>query len=193
MSEPRHLERLLLEHLPAAVVVGDARNAIVYANRAAVDLYGCAVGLPLPRELALAVSSREEWSGDVSFLGRRVHCRATPLYGTGGQVAGSITVSFERTRGATSKRSLAEVGSRISSARAAAGLTQEELAGRLGVSRRSVQGYEAGRVAPYRHLDRLATVLGRPRAWFLCEADAPDADVLQEVRRIVREEIAAPR
>jgi DNA-binding XRE family transcriptional regulator len=146
--------------------------------------------MPLPRELLLAVRGHEEWSGDVTFLGRRVHCRAAPLHDSTGRFVGTMTVSFERTRKVGSAAELEEVGSRIAKARNAAGLTQQQLADQIGVTRRSVQGYEAGRVAPYRHLDRLAEVLGRPRAWFL-----PDdgTNVLRDVRRIVREEIAATR
>jgi DNA-binding XRE family transcriptional regulator len=150
MPESGHLERLLLDHLPAAVVLGDAQNHVVYANRAAVDGYGCTVGAPLPRELGLA------------------DCRTAPLYNAR-ELVGSITISLGRAHQARPSPALAEVGSRIAHARARAGLTQQELADLIGVSRRSLQGYEAGRVAPYRHLDRLATLLDRPRGWFLAE------------------------
>ena len=176
--------------MPAAVVLGDAENRVAYCNRSARELYACETGTPLPRELALAARNREKWSGDVAFLGRRVHCRAAPLTDSAGRFVGSITVSFERTRRTGAAAQLEELGGRIASARIEAGLTQQELADRIGVTRRSLQGYEAGRVAPYRHLERLAEVLERPRAWFL-----PDngTNVLQDVRRIVREEIAASR
>jgi HTH-type transcriptional regulator, cell division transcriptional repressor len=72
------------------------------------------------------------------------------------------------------------VGRRIAKARKEAGLTQEELASRLGVTPRSVQGYEAGRVAPYRHLPRLAELTRREIGWFL-EGDEPGARALAEV------------
>lgn len=168
MSRPRQIEALLLAQLPAAVVVGDAMHRVAYCNRAAEELYGAAVGAPLPRELALAVRQDQPWSGDVTFLGRRVHCRAVPLHGADGRVAGSVTVSFERawTNGDAALR---ELGARIAAARNEAGLTQQELADGIGVTRRSVQGYEGGRVAPYRHLARIAEVVDRPREWFLGE------------------------
>src|SRR6266508_2375790 len=83
------------------------------------------------------------------------------------------------------------------------GFTQEELANALGVTRRSVQGYEAGHVAPFRHLDRLSELLGRSTGWFLLEEPAASNEALQEalrqhrltlerdLRRIVREEVAS--
>jgi hypothetical protein len=73
------------------------------------------------------------------------------------------------------------------------------------VTRRSVQGYEAGRVAPFRHLDRLSELFGRSTSWFLLEEPAASNEALQEalrqhrltlerdLRRIVREEVAAIR
>ena len=79
-------------------------------------------------------------------------------------------------------RKLLAIGRRIARARAAARLTQQDLAERLGVTRRSVQGYEAGKVAPYRHLDRLAAVLDRPKTWFLLDR--------RDLRRIVRDEVS---
>ena len=67
------------------------------------------------------------------------------------------------------------IGARIARARTEAGVTQEELADLVGVSTRSLQGYEAGAVKPYRHLDALASALNRPVAWFLHGDDvAPD-------------------
>jgi DNA-binding XRE family transcriptional regulator len=192
MSDSRRIEGLVLDHLPAAVVVSDADGRVVYQNRAAKGLFDCSPGAALPRELALAVRQQEQWAGDVRFAGRRVHCRVAPLRDSGGGLVGAITVSFERRRGVPDA-DLRELGSRIARARAAAGLTQQELGDRLGVTRRSVQGYEAGQVAPYRHLDRLAEILGRPRAWFLTETAGSDDEVLRELRRIVREEVAALR
>jgi transcriptional regulator with XRE-family HTH domain len=170
MSSQR-LESMLLEHMPAAVVVSDLRRNVLYANRAARTLYDCEPGAPLPPELTLAVRSPEPWDGDITYRSRRVHCRAMPVYDSGRRLVGAITVSFEQRRNVRAAAELRDVGARIASARAAAGLTQQELSERLGVTRRSVQGYEAGHVAPYRHLDRLAEVLDRPRSWFLLEDD----------------------
>lgn len=59
------------------------------------------------------------------------------------------------------------IGRRIAQARREAGLTQEELGQLIGVTTRSIQGYEAGSVIPYRHLRRLEEVTGKPRGWLL--------------------------
>jgi transcriptional regulator with XRE-family HTH domain len=47
------------------------------------------------------------------------------------------------------------IGTRIANARRQAGLTQRELAARLGVTPRSIQNYEAGIAIPYKHLRRI--------------------------------------
>jgi transcriptional regulator with XRE-family HTH domain len=70
------------------------------------------------------------------------------------------------------------IGGRIARARKESGLTQEELASRVGVTARSIQGYEAGKVVPYRHLSRLAEITDRELAWFL---ESDDAAALAEV------------
>jgi transcriptional regulator with XRE-family HTH domain len=64
---------------------------------------------------------------------------------------------------------------RIAEARRSAGLTQTELADKLGVSENAVQTWEAGTFTPRpKRLHALAEALGKPVSWFL--ADAPDAD-----------------
>jgi transcriptional regulator with XRE-family HTH domain len=70
------------------------------------------------------------------------------------------------------------IGGRIARARKESGLTQEELASRVGVTARSIQGYEAGKVVPYRHLNRLAEITDRELAWFL---ESDDASALAQV------------
>lgn len=56
---------------------------------------------------------------------------------------------------------------RLARARIEAGLTQEELAGRIGASVFSVGKYERGdRVPRGPRLRRIAKVTGRPVAWF---------------------------
>jgi transcriptional regulator with XRE-family HTH domain len=65
------------------------------------------------------------------------------------------------------------IGGRIARARKESGLTQEELAALVGVSPRSIQGYEAGKVVPYRRLGHLAQVLNREVGWML-EGDPRD-------------------
>ena len=155
------LDAALLEHLPAAVVVTDARDLTVYCNRVARLTYRCVVGQRLPPELALAARNRTQWQGDVRIEGRRIHCSAAPVRDASTQLIGTITVCFEQT-GIREDVELRRLGRRIARARAAAQLTQQQLAAELGVTRRSVQGYESGAVAPFRHLDRLAQVLECP-------------------------------
>jgi transcriptional regulator with XRE-family HTH domain len=70
------------------------------------------------------------------------------------------------------------IGERIARARKESRLTQEELASRVGVTARSIQGYEAGKVVPYRHLSRLAEITDRELAWFL---ESDDSSELPEV------------
>lgn len=79
----------------------------------------------------------------------------------------------------------AEIGARIAQARKeAGGMTQEELADLLNVSKRSVQDYEAGVTIPWRHFQRLETIFpNRSMAWFLhgdaaAEAPSPATDVV---------------
>jgi transcriptional regulator with XRE-family HTH domain len=59
------------------------------------------------------------------------------------------------------------IGSRIARARKERGLTQEELAALIGVSARSIQGYEAGKVVPYRRLTQLAEITNCEVGWIL--------------------------
>jgi transcriptional regulator with XRE-family HTH domain len=74
------------------------------------------------------------------------------------------------------------IGWRIARARKERGLTQEELASLIGVSARSIQGYEAGKVVPYRRLSQLAEVTHRELGWLL-EGDvvAAKANVNAEI------------
>jgi len=60
-----------------------------------------------------------------------------------------------------------QIGARIAAARREAGLTQRELADRLGVTTRSIQNYEAGAVTPYRHLRRIETLARKRVGWIL--------------------------
>jgi transcriptional regulator with XRE-family HTH domain len=86
------------------------------------------------------------------------------------------------------------IGWRIARARKESGLTQEELAALIGVSPRSIQGYEAGKVVPYRRLRRLAEVTSRELGWILeGEPVAQSAVSSEVVERIVTlvEEVSA--
>ena len=59
------------------------------------------------------------------------------------------------------------IGSRIRLARRDAGLTQDQLAERVGYSRRSVPGWERNETHPRPGaLARIADVTGRPVSWF---------------------------
>lgn len=78
-----------------------------------------------------------------------------------------------------------DIGARIAQARREAGLTQEDLGDLVGVSTRSLQGYESGDVVPYRHIGKLSDVLQRPAAWFLHgEATEDEATNSERLARI---------
>lgn len=81
-----------------------------------------------------------------------------------------------------------EIGARISRARDERGMTQEELAAIAPFSKRSLQDYEAGKTIPYRHLQDIGKLLGRPTEWFLNgEPEQPfDAAEFRELREEVR-------
>lgn len=78
----------------------------------------------------------------------------------------------------------AEIGARIAQARKETnGMTQEQLADLLNVSKRSVQDYEAGITMPWKHFQALQTVFGRSLHWFLHGEESSqgvDADVIEE-------------
>ncbi len=69
-------------------------------------------------------------------------------------------------------------------------MTQEELARRLGLSKRTVEGYESGAFYPRKRqvYDQLAELFGVDRNWFLTEDDdASDAAPGEEEARRVLE------
>lgn len=77
------------------------------------------------------------------------------------------------------------ITSRIKQARVEAGLTQEEMADVLNVTQRAYQNYESIRV-PWRHLQTIGEVTGKPREWFLRDEKDPDPAVrLEELSRRV--------
>jgi transcriptional regulator with XRE-family HTH domain len=81
-----------------------------------------------------------------------------------------------------------EIGLRIAQARHEAnGMTQDELADLVGVTTRSVQGYEAGDVVPWKHFERIAEVLQRRIGWFIHGDDAEpvSAEEAQDLREAV--------
>lgn len=86
-----------------------------------------------------------------------------------------------------------EIGQRIAQARAeTGGMTQEELSDLLGVTTRSVQGYEAGDVIPYRHFERLGEIFSKDLEWFLRgqEPETEEDERLAEVRAQLEEQVA---
>ncbi len=71
-----------------------------------------------------------------------------------------------------------EIGQRIAQARKeAGGITQEDLADALDVSKRSLQDYEAGVTIPWKHFTKLTAITGRQLEWFL-HGDEPAAAVV---------------
>lgn len=84
-----------------------------------------------------------------------------------------------------------DIGARIATARKEAGLTQEDLADLVGVSTRSLQGYESGDVVPYRHMGKLAEVTKRPVGWLLhgdtAEDDPTNAERLAHIQQQLAE------
>lgn len=62
---------------------------------------------------------------------------------------------------------LREIGSRIAVARREAGLTQRQLADKLGVTTRSIQNYESGTIVPYKHLRRIEVLAHKRIGWIL--------------------------
>jgi transcriptional regulator with XRE-family HTH domain len=79
------------------------------------------------------------------------------------------------------------IGDRLAKARDEAGLTQEDAADLVGVSTRSLQGYEYGDVVPYKKMRALAEVYRKPIEWLL-HGD-PDATGEEALRQAVREEL----
>jgi transcriptional regulator with XRE-family HTH domain len=74
------------------------------------------------------------------------------------------------------------IGARIARARRESGLTQRELADRLGITARSVQSYEAGRIVPWRHLRRIEVLTHKRSGWLL--QDEPGRDSAVSARTI---------
>jgi len=211
------LELGLLDQVPVGVVITDRKGTIARWNRAAAELFGWRAAEVLGRPvrglatsgddeealLALIVraAAGEALEGEVTLCDRegRTRCvalRMSPLYGRSSQVAGVIVALLTATSAKASARA-AEVGARIAEARRDAGLTQQVLATELGVTRRSVQAYEAGAVIPYRRLDRLGELLDRAPSWLLTglapdgTAAAPVRELRDELRDALHEELIA--
>ena len=78
------------------------------------------------------------------------------------------------------------IGERIKNAREAAGLTQHELAEKIGVKTRQIQYYEADESNPYRKLSKIADATGKSIEW-LREEEMPLARDEEVVLGAVRE------
>lgn len=57
------------------------------------------------------------------------------------------------------------IGDRVRSAREALGLSQSELARRIGITPQAIQAIESGNVKTSRHIHRIAVVLQKPAHW----------------------------
>lgn len=76
-----------------------------------------------------------------------------------------------------------QIGARIAEARRQAGLTQRELAERLGVTPRSIQNYESGAVVPYKHLRRIETLAHKRVGWILA-GDGSESPLAETIDRL---------
>ena len=210
------LELGLLDQLPLAVVITTQDGKIAYWNRGAEALYGwprrdvmrrplAALSAPgrapdALREALESVTSGGQWAGHVSLRHRSgahvpADLRCSPLLNADEETIGVIVAAVETPsrdrRASDTAEGVAQVGRRIARARKEAGLTQQELAERVGVTRRSIQGYESGSVAPYRHLDQLGAALGRSPQWLVSEQPEPGVtpELKAELRVLVREQL----
>jgi HTH-type transcriptional regulator, cell division transcriptional repressor len=72
------------------------------------------------------------------------------------------------------------MGARIAEARRAAGMSQNVLAARLGVSTRTIQNYESGKTGPYRHLRQIAQLADVTESW-LAEGEGPSTPLRERI------------
>jgi transcriptional regulator with XRE-family HTH domain len=89
----------------------------------------------------------------------------------------------------------AEFGQRIAVARREVGLTQRELADRIGVMLGVLEAYETGLADPSPHLDRIAEATGKEALWFL-HGDDPEevvARLQRNAAELARREAALRR
>jgi PAS domain S-box-containing protein len=213
------VELSLLDQVPAAIVIATVDGLIGYCNRGAEALCGWSrqdvASQPLEaiaasdssrealEEALEAVTSGGTWAGRVTLReahgsGRAAEIRCSPLLSSEEKTIGLILVAHEapHAHAAGEAEERARVGQRIARARKEAGLTQQELADRIGVGRRSIQGYESGEIAAYRHLNRVAAAVGRSRDWLVAEEPASQptgitTELKVELRDLIREELSA--
>jgi PAS domain S-box-containing protein len=211
------LEFGLLDQVPVGVAITDRKGTVARWNKSAAEFFGwraCEVlgrpigGLAAPdgdveplRELIERTASGRGSEGEVTLCDRdgrkrRVALRMSPLRGGQGHVVGVVIVVLTATSAKAAPQAT-EVGVRIAEARKHAGLTQQSLATELGVTRRSIQAYEAGAVIPYKRLDQIGELLDRSPSWLLNGTTSDDAaplplgDLRAELRDAVHEELIA--
>lgn len=209
------LEGGLLDQVPVGVVVADRRGTVARWNNVAEELFGWSRAEVLGRkifalakpngdtqalgELVARVAAGASWEGELALCDKtgstlHVRLRASPLRTHDDTVVGVVIVAVDVLAGASTLGTAgAQIGARLAQARKQAGITQKALGESLGVTRRSIQGYEAGVVVPYKHLDRLAELLGRTHTWFLSGDVAPTAtaDPIAQLRGAIHEELVA--
>jgi DNA-binding XRE family transcriptional regulator len=194
----------VFEQLPVPLAVLDRSGAVVLWSARAHELWDLSPGrrpadlvVPASRHsaerLQRAAAAGTRWEGELVFRARggdpmRAFVRCSPLRNATGAPVGAILAAAEArpTTGHAEQLARAELGRRIAQARKEAGLTQKQLAEAIGVTRRSIQGYEAGSCAPYRRLADIAAALDRPAAWFTQEGEG----LAPELRLLIRQEIA---
>lgn len=72
------------------------------------------------------------------------------------------------------------IGMRIQQAREELGLTQEEMAARLGCTQSALSNYELGKRRLYlASLEQIASILGKPLSYFIEPPASPDDDDVQ--------------
>ena len=78
-------------------------------------------------------------------------------------------------------------GEKLRCQRARMGYTQEQLSKLLGLSKRTVEGYESGRFYPQKRevYDRLSGIFGVERNYFLAEDEEALPDAAAEIRRVL--------
>ena len=192
-------------------MVVDRRSTVARWNNSAQHLFGWSaretvgrmvVALARPAgdaealadALARAVAG-EPWEGTLALSHRRgdrlvVALRVSPLQNGRGATVGAVIVAFESSAARAPARDANGIGARIAQARREAGLTQDAVAAALGVTRRSIQAYEAGVIIPYKHLDALESALGCAPNWLLGGDGNHELATDERFRAVLREELA---
>lgn len=91
----------------------------------------------------------------------------------------------EGPNGAMSDGESRKIGERIARARSAAGMSELELADRLGVTVATLEGWENGDRAPRaNHLTRLSGVLGVAFSWLIVGAGSEPANAPEQMQQL---------